>query len=361
MLYSSGTEVLFYEEITNDPFDCILALQHTCLECQRGPAAPSVKSSVKDCTYSVYTSHTVTLTARFAAPAQGSLKYQWYVSETNDKAALTEIPGANGETYCPPVSVGTKYYCVAAWVVDGSEVSDKIYDRLARVEFTETTVKVESMTLDKAPYKTTYYQGETLNLTGMHVTVSSGFDIIDSLDGSGIIITTAPLNKLGEQQISFTYGNGSVTGYFTVNVIKREEVHNHVFGDWITISEPNCGIDGIKVRRCSCGEDVTETIPASGQHNWEIVRDSEGTRYYKCPDCLSERLPGSSSSADTTPNQDGQSGPQAPKKDSAKFPWWIILILVILLLIGGAVLYLYLLEQRRKKKKAARKRPQLPE
>lgn len=323
-------------------------------------AAPTVESTVKNCTFSVYTSHTVILTARFKAPESGTLAYQWYVSDIDEVTALTAIPGANSVTYTPPKNVGVKYYCVAAWVVDGDAVSEKTFDRLARVEFTATTVKVDSMTLNKAPAKTTYYPGETLDLTGMHVTISSGYDIIESFDGNGIIASTAPLTKLGEQTISITYGNRAVTSQFTINVIPPEEVHTHEFGEWFTISSASCGIDGSQMRRCSCGEDETAILPATGQHNWQIVTDEAGNRYYKCPDCLSERQPSSGPDV-TIPQTSEPIAPPAPKKDSGKFPWWIVIIIVVALLIGGTALYMYLLELKRRQKKAARKRPQLPE
>ncbi len=326
------------------------------------PAAPTVQSSVKDCTYSVYTSHDVTLTARFNAPENGELEYQWYVADTEDEAALTPIPGATEKTYGPTQEVGVKYYCVAAWIVDGEEKSEATYDRMARVEFTPSTVKVDSMSLAKLPNKTLYYIGETLDLTGMHVVVSSGYDIYDSYDGSGIIYTSRTFTKTGEYTISFTYGNGSVKDSFTVTVVQQEATHTHEFGEWNTISEPNCGINGYRFRRCDCGEDETEILPATGLHAWEEVSKENGVTTYRCPDCAEEKTEGTpittDSPAATTPQNDNNN---TPSKKDGRFPWWILMILVIALLIGGIVLYLHLLEKNRQKKKAARKRPKLPE
>jgi hypothetical protein len=52
----------------------------------------------------------------------------------------------------------------------------------------------------------------------------------------------------------------------------------HSFGDWSTTSSPNCTIAGQKVKACTCGEKVTESIPSLG-HNFstEYTVDKSAT------------------------------------------------------------------------------------
>ena len=39
--------------------------------------------------------------------------------------------------------------------------------------------------------------------------------------------------------------------------------HVHAYGNWVTIKEATSQETGIRVRRCTCGEQITETIPAT--------------------------------------------------------------------------------------------------
>lgn len=49
----------------------------------------------------------------------------------------------------------------------------------------------------------------------------------------------------------------------------KQESHKCSFGDWIIINEPTCVDEGRKIRKCSCGNDETLVIPATGIHNYE--------------------------------------------------------------------------------------------
>ena len=67
--------------------------------------------------------------------------------------------------------------------------------------------------------------------------------------------------------------------------------HVHEFGEWKIVKEANCGETGVKERVCSCGEKETETIPASGKHQYtsEITKEAsvseEGIKTYTCSVC----------------------------------------------------------------------------
>ena len=45
------------------------------------------------------------------------------------------------------------------------------------------------------------------------------------------------------------------------------EEHTHTYGEWSITTPAGCASDGIRVKSCSCGDTVTETIPALG-HNY---------------------------------------------------------------------------------------------
>ncbi len=74
--------------------------------------------------------------------------------------------------------------------------------------------------------------------------------------------------------------------------------HDH--GDWITETEPKCETDGLKVRICSCGDRIEQTVPATGHSygNWvtEFVPDceNEGLKVKICSSCgdkVEEKIP----------------------------------------------------------------------
>lgn len=66
----------------------------------------------------------------------GTLKYQWYMSNTGSQN-LNPISGANSSSYTPPQTVGTVYYTVAVWTSYNDRDSAKIYSNPAAVTYTE--------------------------------------------------------------------------------------------------------------------------------------------------------------------------------------------------------------------------------
>ena len=81
----------------------------------------------------VYAGETITLATRAAIPAEGTLEYQWYSTDTNDMATVRAIDGAKDSTYTPPTEEGTMYYCVGLRNVRGAEESTTAYSRLVEV------------------------------------------------------------------------------------------------------------------------------------------------------------------------------------------------------------------------------------
>lgn len=54
--------------------------------------------------------------------------------------------------------------------------------------------------------------------------------------------------------------------------------HEHVFGEWITITEPTCTAAGLEQRYCECGHFESREIPATGHEGeWVIVKEATET------------------------------------------------------------------------------------
>lgn len=66
----------------------------------------------------------------------GTLKYQWYMSNTG-ASNLNPIAGANSSSYTPPQTVGTVYYTVAVWTSYNDRDSAKVYSNPAAITYTE--------------------------------------------------------------------------------------------------------------------------------------------------------------------------------------------------------------------------------
>lgn len=46
-----------------------------------------------------------------------------------------------------------------------------------------------------------------------------------------------------------------------------DDDHTHSYGAWSVKTEAKCDADGVREKKCSCGDVVTEKIPALG-HNY---------------------------------------------------------------------------------------------
>ena len=81
----------------------------------------------------VYAGESLTLATRASVPADGTLHYQWYSTDTYDLATVRAIEGAEDSTYTPPTEEGTMYYCVGIRNVRGAEESTTAYSHLVEV------------------------------------------------------------------------------------------------------------------------------------------------------------------------------------------------------------------------------------
>ena len=74
------------------------------------------------------------------------------------------------------------------------------------------------------------------------------------------------------------FGN-SLNSIFSRERIKfnQTSIHECSFGQCKIINDPTCISEGKKIKKCSCGKEETETIPATGKHNYEWKDSIEAT------------------------------------------------------------------------------------
>lgn len=69
----------------------------------------------------------------------GTLRYQWYVSATDDNSSGQAIAGATSASYTPGEIQGTRYYYVGIWSERDGEKSDTVFSETAAVTYTSVT------------------------------------------------------------------------------------------------------------------------------------------------------------------------------------------------------------------------------
>ncbi len=108
--------------------------------------APTISTQPKGAQLSAGEKTTLSVTA--AAPATGTLTYQWYISDTSSMSDIKAIDGANSASYTPTQTEGTKYYCVGVWVSKDGQKSTTTYSPLVEVNYSGTTGGQQSGGLD---------------------------------------------------------------------------------------------------------------------------------------------------------------------------------------------------------------------
>ena len=105
---------------------------------------PVIEAEMPDC-YREIGNGSIVLFANATVPDGGTVRYQWYVADTENMAMIHAVFGAESDIYQVPEEIGVKWYCYAAWNVSGGVESDPVYSRLIRVEYFESpTVHVHS-------------------------------------------------------------------------------------------------------------------------------------------------------------------------------------------------------------------------
>lgn len=84
--------------------------------CAAGVEKPVIETEMPDC-YMEIGGGSIVLYANATVPDGGTLRYQWYVADTENMAMLRAVFGAEGDSYQVPEEIGVKWYCYAAWNV----------------------------------------------------------------------------------------------------------------------------------------------------------------------------------------------------------------------------------------------------
>lgn len=223
------------------------------------------------------------------SPQGASLGYQWYSYDSF--GGLGAIPGANYSSYTPECSYGTRTYCVGVYCILDGMRSDEIFSDPMSVTY--TGVQIISL-----PNKTTYYVGDSVDLSGLAVRVydNSG-SYWTSYNGNGLTVYPSQISSAG--RVAIEIGDGYSSDVFYVNAGTEAQGkaanHTHEFGDWEVTKEATCVTTGIRTKTCACGEKQTEEILKT-EHSWdngtitkEATAQNNGSRLYTCTICQANR------------------------------------------------------------------------
>lgn len=219
----------------------------------------------------------------------GSLGYQWYSCDSY--GGMNPIPGATGAAYTPAVSYGTRLYCVGVYsIVDGMR-SDETYSDVMSVTYSGVDIVGK-------PYKTTYYVGDKVDLSGLTVNVyDNNGSFWTSYNGNGLSVYPSQFTAPGSIPVEVSDGYSSDVFYVNVGTEAQGKAanHTHEFGEWEITKEATCVTTGVKTRTCSCGEQETEELIKT-EHNWdegtvtkEATNANNGSRLYTCTICQANR------------------------------------------------------------------------
>lgn len=89
----------------------------------------------------------------------GTLRYQWYISASDDNTAGQAIAGATSASYTPGEIQGTRYYYVGVWSEKDGAKSDTVYSSTAAVTYSGAAIATPS----PAPTANTSNTGTTTN------------------------------------------------------------------------------------------------------------------------------------------------------------------------------------------------------
>lgn len=136
----------------------------------------------------------------------------------------------------------------------GNNISDTSY--LTVLEKESPVKKIE---IQQKPEKTEYLICETLDITGLKVSLLKGNGTVEDVTAD-VAVSELPA-EIGIHTITVSYGTFTTSFQVTVK--------DHAYAKEFTIDQaPTCTKPGIKSRRCSCGAKTEETIPATG-HRFE--------------------------------------------------------------------------------------------
>lgn len=350
----------------------ILVLTLACFSvvavCAAGVEKPVIETEMPDC-YMEIGAGSIVLYANAAAPDGGTLRYQWYVADTENMAMIHAVFGAESDSYKVPEEIGVKWYCYAVWNVSGGVESEPVYSRLIRVEFYEkATVHTHSFGEWMVITKPTCTDiGIKARECDCGVTERAEVPAYGHNWDSGKITKKPTAQSEGERV--YTCFNCSMTRTETVKYSpefsENTTEHIHSFGEWIVITKPTCTETGIEARECGCGVSERTELPALG-HDWDSGKitkkptaQANGEKLYTCLSCgaikvKTVKYSGNNAETDDTSETDKNivsSSEQKPEGNVNEiyFPW--LIIAVISVLAGGAIVAAVLVLTLKKGKK----------
>ena len=249
-----------------------------------------------------------------ASSYDGMLCYQWYMSYSGTYNDLYPIEGAWSSSYTPNQILGTSYYCVGVYCVNGELRSEEVYSSIVPVAYSGIQIVCP-------PYKLSYTVGSTVDLRGLIVSVYDGYSSSwQSYDGAGMNVYPSVFNAEGRVAVEVSYngssdvlyvnvaagtgaaktsnGGGDATGAVTTEdgqAAASNGAHVHSFGEWEVTKPATCVTTGLETRTCECGETETQDIPRT-DHAWdegvvtkEPTETSNGARLFTCTICKANK------------------------------------------------------------------------
>ena len=128
----------------------------------------------------------------------GTLRYQWYISASDDNTAGQAIAGATSASYTPGEIQGTRYYYVGVWSEKDGAKSDTVYSSTAAVTYSGAAIATPS----PVPTANTSNAGTTTNTnsntnTNTNSSTNSGSNTNSNTGSSGT--TTSPSQPIATE------------------------------------------------------------------------------------------------------------------------------------------------------------------
>lgn len=203
--------------LTAGSFDCALNIGETPTLCHLdiAPATPSVSSTGH---VTCYPGEAVQVAVVTSSADGGVLSYQWYFNQSGTSDYGYEVAGATQPTCAVSTSAPglIYYYCVVTNTNNGLSVS--VPSPVIAVSVEENALA--SVSLESLPAKTTYQLGESVDLSGLRLSVAYS-DGTSQLVTEGFTAYPEQLNALGDQTVQINYQDHVC--FFNVFVQEQQE------------------------------------------------------------------------------------------------------------------------------------------
>lgn len=116
-----------------------------------------------------------------------------------------------------------------------------------------------------------------------------GHDWDDGVVSNGVITFACRREGCGETRTEAVQATPTPSPSPVPTPTATPEQHVHNFQ--LVSDTATCAADGVKTYQCSCGEQMTEPSPATGNHNWQLTGHTDpqvgadGSNVYTCPVC----------------------------------------------------------------------------